>query len=330
MISPLLLLALAVDPEPSAPPSPPDFANPQSQAAIDQVFNEPVPVEVVDLNVGQLVRVVLKDGQSLSGKLLAHTARAYTIEMAFGSDIVLPVASVLRVEIAVHYFQHGNELWFDDPNRSRYFFGWSGMLLEHGQWYLSQKELGATFFSVGVTDFLSVDLASAFPAYFWGADGVNALLGVRGGGTVLPWLHLAAGIQMLAIPALTSRRSGSGAPLVGMISGTATFGDRSQNFTVMAGMPYSFTGSNAIGAPIFSVSGIKRLTRMLALMTENWLYLEYRSATSGFVLVNSFGIRLMGEHVACDLGLGVTSSQDGFGRPVGYPLPLVDFTYNFY
>lgn len=49
-------------------------------------------------------------------------------------------------------------VWFDDPNRSQYFFAQSAMLQRQGELSLSVKELLGVFVNVGLFDFLNVEV----------------------------------------------------------------------------------------------------------------------------------------------------------------------------
>jgi hypothetical protein len=328
----LLLVVLASEPAGTPLSVPPAPAQPDSaqQGLIDKAFDEPVPSEL-DPTVGQRVTLIFKDGQTITGTLISRDSEEVAIALpGTGQRSVFPTKVIERVD-SVRYFSHGGDTWFVDPNRSRYFVAPSGMMLEQGERYFSQKELAASWLSVGATDFLTVDVATALPAFIAGLDGINLMLGVRGGGTVLPWLHLATGVNALLLPGFSR---GVGFPVMGMVSETITVGDRNSHLTLNVGVPFNFQVRTATdqltNVPTFSLSALQRVGKNVALMTENWLYVESSEFRSSFVLINAVGVRLMSEHFACDIGLAITTNERGILQPSSYPIPLLDFTYNFY
>ncbi len=343
----LLLWALAAGAvaEPSPPPNPPQDVAPEIEV-------EPVPEPEVaqgapvapDPDFGKTVVIELRDGQLIKGKLLERNGSHVAVVLSVGAALRVPleaIAKVTVVEIPLVVGRNG-ELWVEDPGRSQYFFAHSAMLQKRGEWSLSVKELSSFFVSFGLFDFLTAEAGTVVPLYVLGAvdsfgggpfDGLNFYAGVRGGGKVLPWLHLSTGLQALVLPMFV-RRTNGGFPLGGLLSGTLTVGSRDRNVTLTAGMPFSFIGpdrtSQRLGPPLFNLSGTLRISRRLGLMTENWLYLELSATHRGWVMVNALGVRILGERFSAGLGLMVTSTDFGFGQPIPFPLPLVDLTWHFF
>jgi hypothetical protein len=70
----------------------------------------------------------------------------------------------------------------------------------------------------------------------------------------------------------------------------------------------------------------------MGLMSENWFLTEVstidQKPADRWVLAQLLGVRLMGQHFATDLGLLLIEDKKGFD-PVPFPIPWVDFTYNF-
>ena len=76
---------------------------------------------------------------------------------------------------------------------------------------------------------------------------------------------------------------------------------------------------------MFSLSGNKKLSRSVRLLTENWFIFPI-SRPSENLRLHSLALRLQGESLAVDLGAVYFGFDDKF---VEFPLPWLDFAYNF-
>lgn len=275
---------------------------------------------------GQFVRFELTDGQSLRAKVIAETADHYELELASGARMTLPKQSVEKLVRQRGAAARNGIVWFEDPNRTRYFYGPSAMMLKKGQSYFSQKELLFSSVAYGITDYLNIQAGTVVPALFLGTSGINGIIGIKAGGQVDEWLHVAAGAQVLGVPAL-----GDGYAFgAGFFFGTATIGAPDQHFSLSVGKPFfaSSTGVASGDSFIATLSGNTRITENVALMNENWLLIPtFARSTPQFISAHAIGARVMGEHVAADVGFIWSFTEAGLVTAI--PLPWVDFTYNF-
>ena len=100
--------------------------------------------------------------------------------------------------------------------------------------------------------------------------------------------------------------------------GVGTFGDGDASATI--GLGYGFAGGDIQSKPVAMVGGEARVSRRIALVTENYLL-----PTTDNRLVYSFGIRFMGEKITTDLAIFNTS--DTQTHIIG--VPYVDFVFKF-
>lgn len=294
--------------------------------------------------VGHQVRVELGDGNVLKGTLEARDAEGLTLRLRTGTQVRLSNADISNLVDV----DEGDEpapsppsatpapsasAWFEDVNRSRYFYSPSAMMMKKGSLSFSQKELALSLLSYGATDFLSLQLGSAFPAFFAGVNGLNLLMAVKVGGSVTPWFHLAGGIQSLIFPGFPGAFAATGLPLFGVGFGTVTLGDGNRHASVSVGIPFSIAGfgSSPTGPPLFTLSGNWRLTQTLALVTEHWLVVDV-SGRGDYGLINGLGVRFMGQRLAVDVGVITISEvrRSGFTFVVPFPVPWLDVTYTFF
>jgi hypothetical protein len=307
-----------------------EATRPESQAPAAPVSDEAAPTPVPEEartpegapEKRELSRITLKDGQELRGVVVHRDARVVVVELATGGRLELPATQVEHVEAEPHAQVRANgEVWFQDPNRTRYLYAPSGMMLRQGEGYFSQKELFFSSMNYGLTDHITVQVGAVVPA--WLADGgFNLIGGVKVGGSVTDRLHLALGAQALFLPGLVN---GSGAGM-GFLFGTATYGTPAAHVSLALGKPLTFASGEEIlnRHYIVAVSGNVRMTQTLALVTENWVMPTILEGLSDnqLPMINSLALRLFGEHWSVDLG-GVRIPE------VPIPIPWLDFTYNF-
>jgi hypothetical protein len=270
---------------------------PPSDAAGTQAGSDPREVEVV-----------LQDGQVLRGRLVGRDDATVTIEVA-GARVPLPAAAVR--EAALVGAPHGAAV--RDPNRTRYLYSPSAFLLARGEGYVSQTELAVTSVAVGATDWLTVQAGTVLPILFYEPSDLPFVFAAKAGATVRGGVHVAAGLQTLVIPGV------SDAPAVGFVFGTLTLGDEDGHVSVSAGPPFMLSrGENELGSVLVSLSGALRVSRSVALVTENWIVPVDGEAR----VVGSGAVRFIADRLGVDVGLV-------FARDVEIPIPWLDFTWHW-
>lgn len=276
-------------------------ASPSARAAEAAAPAAPAPA-------GTPALVVLKDGQQLRGRLVAQDASGATLELDGGARVVVPAASIERIELA----KAGQaEVRSRDPNRTRYLYSPSGFMLKQGEGYVSQTELLVTSVAYGLTDHVTVGLGTSIPFLFV-EDGVNLVGTLKVGADVNEWVHVAAGAQGLWLPGIEAGTT------AGLLFGTVTLGTPDLHLGISAGPPFvAGTDENDVGRVIFSISGNARVSEHLALVSENWIL---PGDDGGYVLTGA--LRIIGQRLGVDAGLM-------FFKGSSVPIPWLDFTWNF-
>ena len=294
----------------SVPPPPEPIESEPARAPIPESPPSRSPV---------LSRVTLRDGQVLRGFVVQRDEQHVVLELADGNRVDLAARTVERVEEEPNArVTHGGEIWIQDPNRTRYFYAPSAMMLHQGEGYFSQRELIFSSFNYGLTDHITVQAGAVVPAWFV-QGGFNFIGAIKVGGSLSDRVHLAAGAQALVIPGFTSDIG-----VVGLVFGTLTYGTPDAHVSVAVGAPFQLTNASGKLANdyIITLSGSLRVSQRVGLITENWLLPTWVQAGLTPPMINSAGVRLFGEHWAVDLGAIHVPSVD-------IPIPWVDFTYNF-
>jgi hypothetical protein len=299
------IAALSVAAARGADPEPADPQDPSVPRASAPPVAPAVPAAPV-------VRMRLRGGQELTGRLVHQDLGGVVVELPGGGRVAVPAEAIERIEEDRFATIVNGEIWAEDRNRTRYLYAPSAFMLRRGERYFSQKELFFSAFGFGLTDHLTVLVGTVVPAWF-APEGVNFIAAAKAGGAVTDWLHLAAGAETFVLPAF-----GGG----GFAFAAATVGGPSAHLTVAAGPPFLFgSGHAAIGDAIVVVSGNVRVGPSVALVTENWLFPTGR-VDGELPMVNGFALRVLGARAAVDVGVVRVAGAN-------VPVPWIDFTWNF-
>jgi hypothetical protein len=258
-------------------------------------------LRVVDSTKIQLI--TLRDGSSLVGRIVAVRGDTVDFEMSVGRVPIL-VGDIRELKETAVGTMHDGEYWSANPNATRLFFAPSGQMLKKGEGYFADYELFFPGFAYGVTDNISVGGGvSLIPAaldeqVYYFTPKVGMSLGDQ--------IHVSAGLLV------AGTKGGTG----GIGYGAGTFGNGDASVTVGAG--YGFAGGDIKSKPVAMLGGEKRISRRVALVTENYLL-----PTSHDNLVYSFGLRFIGEKLTTDLALFNVAGSGIIG------LPYVDFVFRF-
>lgn len=268
----------------------------------------------------------LTDGSTLIGRVTEATPDRIVVVTSSGVRIELDRGQIRSVEPVRGTVREG-QVWPADPNRTRLLFGPTGRSLRRGEGYIGAFELFLPFLSYGLTDRLSL------------AGGTPILPGAIG-----RIFYLTPKLTLLERPAVQASTGvlafldfeEADSDIVGILYGAGTWGSADDALT--AGVGWAFSGSDVTNRPAFLLGGEKRLSARVKLVTENYLVsyaeTEYRySPTEGETSIRRTevagilggGVRIFGERLAGDLGLGLGVGDADFFCCV----PLVNFVYNF-
>jgi hypothetical protein len=310
-MTPLVLcVLLSQEPAPAAAPAPAPEENRTEE--INKAFAEE--------ETPRHVRLTLKNGRTVEGRLLLRDDMQMLVLTEGGEPVSVDVEQVRR---------------YDEPlrnrNRSRYLFGGSALMPDPGQITLTQLEVLATVFEVGISDHFSFQVGGALPAFFLGAEGINAFAAVKAGASVNKYVHLAFELKLLALGLLERLATGS-VPAVGLAAVTATLGTEDLNATVSTGPPFNLSqisnGGQVVGVPMFTLSAFARVHQNVGLVTENWFLPKVDSAGRWFI-ADALGARFFGDRWAVDVGLLVLSTYVSQPAPVPPVLPWLNFSWHF-
>ena len=247
--------------------------------------------------------LTMRDGSSLVGRIVGVRGDSVDFQTGIGR-VTLAINDIRSISEHEAGRLHNGAYWFPNPNSTRLFFAPTGQMLKKGDGYFADYELFFPGFAYGVTDNISIGGGvSIFPT---GVEDQVYYFTPKVGVSFSDQIHVAAGLLF----------AGTGGGTGGVGYGVATLGDGDRSVT--AGFGYGFAGGDIESKPLVMLGAEKRVSRRIALVTENYIL-----PISDDNIVYSFGLRFMGEKLTTDLAL-VNISGSGV---IGFP--YVDFVYSF-
>ena len=269
-------------------------------------------LRVPDSSAVQVVR--LADGSSLVGRFVDVSGDPVRFETG-GGIISIRRADLRDIREMSRSAVKNGQVWFDDPNPTRLFFGPTARSLPKGEGDFSSTYL--FFLSGGYGVGGNAQLGggfSIFPSDRF-TDNIfflTAKVGFRAGKNA----QFAVGGLVGTVGAFGGDLGGSDRAGVGALYGVGTFG--SQDHSLTAGTIMPFAAGDFANDPILMLGGETRVARRLKLVTENYL------STAGGDAILSYGLRILGEKMSASLGL-INSPSNGI-----FPgIPYVDFVIRF-
>lgn len=255
------------------------------------------------------VSVALKDGSTLVGHIVAQDETSLTFATSGGLETKIEralVASVRDLEPAERP---------PDPNYSRLMLAPSARPLAKGDGYFSDHYVLFPGFGYGITNHWTVGGgASVIPGLglneqlFYGLTQVGVPVGRNA--------HLAAGALYAS--------GGNEEFGVGMLYGVGTFGSPDRSLTIGLGWPGIHDRDEPFhfgDRPIVLVGGTVRLSRRVALVSENWILPGEPLSSQPLGLA----VRLISGRLSVDVGVIVV----GEALDEGLPVPWLSFAYHF-
>lgn len=259
-----------------------------------------------DTTMYQVIRVELKDGSILIGKLLSEDESTIQIKTLSNIEAHIQKQQIKRREIVSGQMVEG-ELWLKDPNQTRLLFAPTGRALKAGQGYFSTYEILFPFLAVGITDFLTVAGGISLVP---GAENQLLYLAPKITPVQVDKFDLSGGVLYIRIPDEENA--------AGIVYGVGTYGTEKSALTL--GLGYGFAGGEFADNPIFAIGGELRASKSVKLITENWIF------PGEEVHLLSGGLRFFGENLAADFAFIFPAGSDTEGFPF---IPWVGFVYNF-
>lgn len=273
-----------------------------------------VPLDSLRVNDTTLVyRLVLSDGSKVVGQITMLSADSVGIRSAAATTTIAR-RSVREARAYPLSAMRNGELWPENPHATRLLFSPTAIPLREGESYFADFWVFLISAAHGVTDRFTL------------GGGMTLLPGLSIEKNVLyalpkytvvsrPKAKFAVGGLLASVPLDSDRRKS-----LGLLYAVGTAGSRESNVTLGTGFWY--VGNKVSGKPVLTLGGQTRVSRHVALISENW-FIPSEGSDAGFL---TYGLRLLEDSFAVDLAFG--APMDGGG--VSFPgVPLLGFAVKF-
>ncbi len=276
----------------------------------------------------EIVTIRMKDGSSIRARVIDADASRLKIVTAGGVAMELPRASVEALAPAA---RQEFEPRPSDSNCTRLLFSPTGRPLGKGEGYFSDHYVVFPGVAYGLTDNLSVG----------GGLSVVPGLGFRDQlyyGTARVGKQFSERVAVSG-GALFARGGEGDTDTLGLGFAVATLGRPDRSLTLGLGVARTVSEeyypeyargewqgnfrNRASYTPVVMIGGTARVSRRLALVSENWLILgeTFRLSEQPFAV----GVRFLGDRLTADAGLIVV----GEVIKEGFPVPWLSVSYHF-
>jgi len=242
----------------------------------------------------------MKDGSLLHGKISNQNANEIEIETKSIGNTKIPTERIKEMRKIEEKDMHRRKYWYPNPNASRYFFGPSAIPLKKQEGYFQNADLLINSANYGITKNFSIQAGTIIPFAIF--------LMPKFGFKVKENLHMGAGM-IYASTLIKFRKTNY---KIGALYGLATMGNNNNNITFGAGYGFSEANNTTIffQKPIMTFDGMARVSRTIALVTENVIYpvkycyynAEGKVCEYNYKSSPSFGCRIMKERTTIDFG----------------------------
>lgn len=253
-------------------------------------------------------KIELNDGSIFIGNILQKDSVYLVMITSSISKLEILISKIKTIEIVNELNLKNGIYWFPNPHATRYLYAPSAFNLKKGEGYYQNTLLILNSFNLGITDNISIggglELISTFaatdPIFF-----VTPKVGFK----VSEKFHAGGGVLFARIPGTA----------LGTIFGTVTYGSKDHNITSSLG--WGFVDGEFSQRPIITLSGMTRVSKRAALVSENWFV-----PIDGYYGLFSYGVRFFGEKMAIDLAF--INNPDIF-EAIAIGIPYVSFTVKF-
>lgn len=263
--------------------------------------------------------ITTQDKSTMMGRILDIRENEIVFSAEFGK-VVIPIEKILSIETVPVASLKKGEYWFPNPNATRLFFAPTARMLKKGDGYFADYYLFFPAVAYGITDYITIGGGmSLIPGvdidkqifYFTPKVGLSAT----------KKFTLGIGALIIKIPNFDDDEENDEdedeSPLLGLLYGVGTYGNPNSSLTI--GLGYGFVDDKLADRPLIVIGGEHRISRRLALVTENWILPGVDNP------MISYGMRFFGEKMSVDLALLNT-----IGKETIFPgIPYVDFVFNF-
>jgi len=271
------------------------------------------PVAVAQEEEPPVYRVETTQGAVFIGTLIEETEDTVVLLLEDANEVRIQRDTIRSIRtVDPEQFRDGQYV-HPNPQPTRYLLGPNALGVRKGVGYYQNAWIFFNNVNYGVSNRVSIG-AGTVPVFLFGASAVPLwLLPKVSIPTPQDNLHLAAGAVLGGV------LGADGGVGVGVFYGAATLGDEDQNLT--GGIGYGYADGSLAQTPFFNLSGMRRVSRSVYLISENYFFAG--DEVNGLV---SVGVRYAPERFAVDFGLVRPLAE--VGSFIGLPWLGVSVPFN--
>lgn len=269
--------------------------------------------------ISKTYQFTLNDGSMVTGKIISITENEVVITSGSMGEVTLKKANIKSMTPVSSIDQKASGIWFPNPNPSRYLLSNSAIPQEKHSGYYQNTWIFLNSFSYAFTNHISVSGGFEIFSLMAGGDApyafyINPKVSFKAADN-----FYAGGSVLYANTIRTVTEFGG----LGTVNLFATYGNKNNNITGALG--WGFADNEFSSKPLITISGMARLSKRIALVSENWLVPGIDN-NSGYYGIFSYGIRFLGQKTSIDLAF--INNKD-IASDIGIGFPWLDFVINF-
>ncbi len=278
--------------------------------------------------VSKSYQVILNDGSTVSGKLLSINDSEIVLESGSMGEVRLKRENVRSMMLVSSIDEKESGIWFPNPNPSKYLLGNSAIPNKKNTGYYQNTWVFFNTFSYAFTGNLSVSAGfELFSVMAAGGGPYGFFVNPKASFKIADNFY--AGGNILYMNTIRTVNEFGG---LATLNGFCTYGNNNNNITGSVG--WGWAEGEFSAKPVFTVSGMTRVSKRIAFVSENWLVPglsfgdeeEADNNKSKYYGLFSYGIRFLGEKTSIDLAF-INNPDIAKEIPIG--IPWLDFVINF-
>jgi hypothetical protein len=258
----------------------------------------------------------LSTGEQYIGSLKEKNDSFSVFKTSFANSLEISNKKISKLIPIDSSFIHNGEYWLPNSDRTRYVFGTSAFNLKKGEGYFQNTMLTINSVHYGITDNISIGGGIELLSTFASLSSNNSVTPIfyitpKIGFELKKQIHVAAGIMIANVP-----ETGG----VGFSYVMSTFGTPDHQLSISTGLGFQNGVWN--NSPFISLAGLTRVSKKIALITENW-FLTSNGEYAGYF---SYGIRFLNEKSAFDFAF-INSKEIAKTFVIGIPTVSVSIKF---
>jgi hypothetical protein len=260
-----------------------------------------------------LVRIETRDGNEYSGRITGEDSVKIILQTQILGEISIPRSEIRTLKKIQSTQVKEGQIWFPNPQASRYFWAPNGYGLKKGEGYYQNIWVLWNQFAYGITDNISIG-GAMIPLFLFDGAPTPVFISPK---VSIPIekekINMGGGV-------IAGTILGEEGTTFGIVYGVSTFGTPDNNITF--GVGYGFAGGEWAPSPLINFCGMFRLSPRWYFISENY-YIGIGEEINGGMI--SGGARWIIKKAAVDFGLFFpVGSEIGFvGIPwLGFTIPF--------